>query len=140
MDQIMHAPMPAHDGLAIELAAKAIKANADYNLLVRMSAAAVERDAGAERAIDRSLSELNAACVALAAVATTTLAGQRAKASVLLVAARASSAGWPETEDNTGLTFSLLEDIIGRENLACGTTLIDDVLNGDGHSFSLKPN
>jgi len=140
MDQTILAPIPACDGLALELASKAIRANADYDLLVRTSASYVHWDAGNEAAIDRSLEEMNAACAALAAMPTTTLAGQRAKASVLLIMARMSSTCGSDTGDDTGLALSLLEDIIGRENLACGATLIDDILSIRGHGFGARTN
>ena len=130
----------SRDSLAIELASRAIRADADYHLLVCATADYVVLDEETEAALDRSLADLKAACVALAAVPATTLAGFQAKASVLLVLSRTSSARPTETEDDTGLAFSLFEDIIGRENLLQGTTLIDDALSMDGRGFGLRLN
>ena len=130
----------SRDNLAIELASRAIRADAEYHLLVCATADHIMLDAEIEAALDRSQAELKAACIALAAVPTTTLAGFQAKASILLVLARSSGARPAETEDDTGLAFSLFEDIVGRTNLLQGTTLIDDALSMDSRVFGIKFN
>ena len=140
MDHAAYCDSLPRDSLAVQLASVAIRADADHHLLLCATASHVSLDEDTEAALDRSLAELRKACIALAAVPTNTLAGYQAKASVLLVLARTSDARPPETEDDTGLAFSLFEDILGRENLVHGNTLIDEVLRNGTCLFSSRMN